>query len=211
MDNVSQLLLDLFGEGDTLAWWQMCARAVAVFVIAMIMLRLAGRRTFAQKTAFDICIVLLLGATLARAVVGASPFLGTVLASLVLVLLHRGVAWLAVHNASFERWIGGHPIELFSDGIVHPRALKRGLISREDLLANLRQTRQSERFDGIRRILLERNGTVTLIEDEDEPPASAQPTGAQAERVGRNDRAAPTVPRREAAKATDTGASPWLD
>jgi hypothetical protein len=44
----------------------------------------AGLRTFAKQSTFDNIIVILLGAVLARGVVGASPFWSTVGASVVM-------------------------------------------------------------------------------------------------------------------------------
>ncbi|WP_101683681.1 hypothetical protein [Cupriavidus pauculus] len=101
----------VFGAGRDLAWYQMCARAALVFVATWLLLRVAGRRTFAQKTAFDLCIVLLLGAVLSRAVVGASPLAGTLAAAVVLVFMHRFVCllsttWPAAHRAREGRHRG---------------------------------------------------------------------------------------------------------
>ena len=101
-----------FGEGEHLAWWQMSLRAALIFAAAWALLRGAGRRAFSQQTAFDLCIMLLLGAVLSRAVVGASPFLGTLAAAAVLVGLHRMIGWLASRHARIDRVIGGTRIAI---------------------------------------------------------------------------------------------------
>ena len=64
----------LFGDGTELTTWQMADRALVTFVLALAMIRLAGRRSFGQRSPFDACTTVLLGAVLSRAVVGASPF-----------------------------------------------------------------------------------------------------------------------------------------
>jgi hypothetical protein len=70
----------LFGQGSELEIWQMMARAVAIFFIALLLIRASGRRFFGQHAPFDACVTVLLGAVLSRAVAGASPFWATVAA-----------------------------------------------------------------------------------------------------------------------------------
>lgn len=40
----------LFGDGPELTFWQMAARAAAVFVIALVLVRVSGRRSFGQHS-----------------------------------------------------------------------------------------------------------------------------------------------------------------
>ena len=42
----------LFGEGQDLASWQMAARGAAMFFIALVLIRVSGRRSFGQGSAF---------------------------------------------------------------------------------------------------------------------------------------------------------------
>jgi len=77
------ILVTMFGEtGADPTPGQMAARAVVVFFVALVLIRISGRRSFGQHSLFDACATVLIGATLARAVVGASPFLATVCAAL---------------------------------------------------------------------------------------------------------------------------------
>ncbi|MGO4416632.1 DUF421 domain-containing protein [Cupriavidus sp. KB_39] len=122
-----------FGQGEALTWWQMTFRAAVFFAAAWILLRGAGRRAFSQGTAFDLCIMLLLGAVLSRAVMGARPVSGTLAAALVLVLLHRVLGWLASRHPGFDRVIGGRRIDLLRAGTINVDAMRRAMISEEDL------------------------------------------------------------------------------
>src|SRR3982751_3492491 len=93
-----QLFGDLLHKDDHLTDWQMTDRAVIAFLLAIILVRLAGRRSFGLQSPFDTVISLLLGATLSRGVVGASSFTGTLGACLVLVTLHRLLAYVCLHS-----------------------------------------------------------------------------------------------------------------
>src|SRR5690349_13773962 len=105
----------LVGEGENLTMLQMSIRAFGMFIIMLVLLRIAGLRTFAKKSPFDNIVVIMLGSILARGVVGASPYWSTVAAAVVIVLFHRFIAWLTVKNRKFEKLIKGACIELYKN------------------------------------------------------------------------------------------------
>jgi uncharacterized membrane protein YcaP (DUF421 family) len=154
---------DLFGQGSNLTAVQMCVRAGAGFVIAVILVRIAGRRSFGMRSPFDVVISLLLGAVLSRAVVGASPFWPTVAASTVLALLHRLFGLLGTMSHRIGRVIKGESIVVFANGTVDPVHLRRALISVEDLTEAVRVNLNQNSFDGIEQIRVERNGEVGIV------------------------------------------------
>src|SRR5438876_5424448 len=130
---MADMLHALFGDGPDLTPLQMSVRAVVVFVAALLLLRIAGRRALGQHSAFDVCIVVLLGAVLSRAVVGASPLVATISAAAVLVVLHRLIAWQGVRSPAFERLVTGHERVLVGGGRKDDAAMQAALISEGDL------------------------------------------------------------------------------
>lgn len=161
---MNDLVKDVFGSSEDLEWWQMSARAVVVFILAIMYVRLSGRRSFGMRSAFDNTIVILLGAILARAVVGASPFFPTLAASLTLVLMHRLFAWVSIHSHAFGKLIKGSPIPLYKDGKLVAENMSRSLISEHDLKAGLRDAIHTESLDGVETVLLDRDGRISVIE-----------------------------------------------
>ncbi|KAF7964033.1 hypothetical protein AWV80_02985 [Cupriavidus sp. UYMU48A] len=170
MDSLTGLMHALLGEGDQIAWWQGAVRAVIVFLATWLLLRVAGRRSFAQKNAFDLCVVLLLGAVLSRAIVGATSFPTAFAAALVLVLMHRAVAWLSSRYPRFDQFTGGSAIDLLKDGEIDDTRVAEAMISREDLKANLRSSLQAETLEGVSRVVLERNGVLTFVREKHRRP-----------------------------------------
>ena len=60
----------LFGEGEHLNPLQMACRILVIYLVALLWIRVAGRRAFGRLSTFDNVISILLGAVLSRAVVG---------------------------------------------------------------------------------------------------------------------------------------------
>ena len=69
-------LLALDADSHTITMGPMCARSAVVFFAALLLLRLAGARTFGGNTAFDVVLKIILGAILGRVVIAASLFGG---------------------------------------------------------------------------------------------------------------------------------------
>jgi len=160
------LFLELFGEGNDLTILQMCVRTVITFIIAIFLTRISGRRSFSLHTAFDNVITLLLGAILARAIVGASPYLPTILACLVLSILHRLFALLGIHYPYIENLIKGKKIPLYKEGVFIQKNLARSLVSKEDIMEAIRLTSHVNSLENVKEIYMERNGKITSLMSE---------------------------------------------
>jgi uncharacterized membrane protein YcaP (DUF421 family) len=78
---------ELLGGIKDLTVAQECARAVVIFFYGLVMLRLSGRRTFAQLSAVDLILSIIVGSNLSRAMTGGVPFWGTLASVAVLVAL----------------------------------------------------------------------------------------------------------------------------
>lgn len=157
------LLYQIFGEGKDLNTLQMCSRAFVVFFIALVLVRISGRRTFGKRSAFDNTLAIILGAILSRAVVGASPFLPTVAASLMLVSIHRLLAWLSIKNNFIGKMIKGNAIPLYKDGKLDHVHLTRSLMSENDLLGDVRHIANVNRLEDVNEIYMETSGEVSVI------------------------------------------------
>jgi uncharacterized membrane protein YcaP (DUF421 family) len=152
----------VFGSGSDLGIVQMAARAVVIFVLALAMIRLSGRRSFGQHSSFDASMTVLLGAVLSRAVVGASPFFATVAAGLAVVVMHRTIAWISLRWPAFDRLISGSERVLVEGGIQDMESMRKALISERDLAEAMRKKFGADTQGPPARAVLERDGTVTL-------------------------------------------------
>lgn len=169
-----ETITQLFGEGERQSVLQMSLRAVVVFIITLILLRIAGRRSFGMKSPFDNIIVILLGAILSRAVVGASEFCPTIAAATVIAVLHRFGAWLAALNLRFGALIKGQKIVLFKNGRIQNDNMRRALVSESDLYGSLRSSMNVEDFDSIDSAYMENNGQISFVKKEQELDKSSK-------------------------------------
>lgn len=119
---------------------QMTARAISVFFATLILIRISGRRSFGQRSPFDYVVTILPGATPSRVIVGASPAIPTLVASLAIVLVHRALAWACVRLPMLESFVVGAEREVFRDGQFNNRQMSAALTTRMDVIETARQT-----------------------------------------------------------------------
>jgi uncharacterized membrane protein YcaP (DUF421 family) len=155
----------IFGGMKDLTLAQECARAVLIFFYGLGMLRLSGRRTFAQMSAIDLVISIIVGSNLSRAMTGGVPFWGTLASVIVLVVLHLILAYGVARYPGLARWVEGSPVVLAHDSTIIERARLASKISLADLDESLRE----EGLDGLaeigktKKLVLEPSGKISVI------------------------------------------------
>lgn len=157
------LIYQLFGSGKDLSILQMTCRTVLVFVIALILIRISGRRSFGLHTPLDNIITIILGAVMSRAIVGASDFLPVIASSIALVLIHRLFAYLTVHHPVFSKLVTGQKILLFKDGNFIQSNMDKAQVCQEDILQEVRKTALTENLESVEKIYIERNGEINSV------------------------------------------------
>lgn len=155
----------IFGSEHAINVWQECTRAGVIFFYGLVLLRLSGRRTFADWSALDVVLSIVIGSSLSRALTGSAPFPGTLVACALLAALHVAMAHGVARSRAFSRIVEGGPIEVGAGGTVDQRVRKRHMISLGDLMEALRK-RGIEDVARTKRIVLEASGEITVIESE---------------------------------------------
>ena len=158
-----ELIIKIFGEGKDLNTLQMSFKGIVVFLIAFVLIRVSGRRSFGIHTPLDNIISILLGAILSRAIVGASNFIPVIVSCLIIVTLHRGLCWLIVRYKAVGRFIEGDRIVLFQDGKFFKQNLNKALVSEEDIMQGVRKSALTEDMNKLEKVYMERNGEISTI------------------------------------------------
>jgi uncharacterized membrane protein YcaP (DUF421 family) len=150
-------------KADDLGFSHMALRAVAVFGFSLVLMGVSVRRLLGRNAALDVMLVVILGSVLSRAINGQASFYPTLGASLVLVLLHRLVAWLGLRSHAISLLSKGRDRVLVRDGRVDHGALREVMMTHDDLLENLRLNGKITQPSEVKEARLERSGTVSVI------------------------------------------------
>ncbi len=155
-------LLDVFGVTHRIEWWQEVPRAFVVFVFGLLLLRFSGRRAFARWSALDIIVSIIVGSSLSRALTGAAPLGGTMLAMILIVFLHWMLARTAAHSQRFARIIEGTAAILGKGGALFEGQLRQHNISATDIQEALRKEGVADAAH-TSQITLEPSGLITVL------------------------------------------------
>lgn len=149
-------------QGESIGLSQMLLRASLIFLIGLVLARLAASRAFGKWSPLDIVLAVVVGSNLSRAMTGGAPFLPTVAATALLILLHALLARLAVRWPRFGRLIKGHAVQIVADGEPDPDAVRQAGIGHRDLEMAIRNAGHAG-LKEIRSAWLERNGDITVV------------------------------------------------
>jgi uncharacterized membrane protein YcaP (DUF421 family) len=163
MNNFLLMLLGADGQPKELTLLQLSIRGFIIFLVGLAMVRVGDRRSLSEKTAFDAIFIVLLGSMLSRAINGSAPFFTTIGASVGLVLVHRGFAFVGCHSHAFGKIIKGRDVILVRDGKINWKAMRKSLVSKHDLEEDLRLHAKTEDVGKIRVARLERSGDISFI------------------------------------------------
>jgi uncharacterized membrane protein YcaP (DUF421 family) len=142
---------------------QMAIRAVIVFVIALVLIRVGDTRFLGRQTAFDWVLGIIFGAVLSRAINGSAPFFPTLGAAAVLLALHWLFAAIAFRSHGFSRAIKGRPSVLVRAGEVQWNEMRRNHVTEGDLLEDLRYEAHIDTVGRVETATLECNGRMSVI------------------------------------------------
>ena len=152
---------DLFALA--MPWWEFILRAVIVYVVVLVMVRVAGKRTLGQFTPFDMLLLVLLGNAVQNALLGQDTSLGGgLLLAATLIALNYFVGWITTRSPAMERVIEGEPVVLARHGHVLQKVLRRELVSKADFSKAMRDAGCDD-VDEVDLALLETNGHITII------------------------------------------------
>ncbi|MEU4116111.1 YetF domain-containing protein [Kitasatospora sp. NPDC028055] len=143
-------------------------RTIAVYVLILVLFRLAGKRGLAGLNTFDIVVVFLLSNVVQNAIIGNdNSLLGGAIGAVTLIAVNAGVTrWLA-RDPRAARILEGVPTTVVRDGRLVPGAL-RELALRPSELEHAIRVQNGDNVSDVARARLEPDGQllVTLREAE---------------------------------------------
>ena len=151
--------------GEDISWWQMSLRGVLIFLLGLLLVRIASSRAFGRWSALDIILAVIVGSNLSRALTGSAPFFATLAATFVLVILHSLLARAVIRWPAMSNYLKGKSVLLVEEGKPKEEALRRHGIGEGDLRMALRARGFAEMSEA-KAVYLERNGDISVIRTE---------------------------------------------
>lgn len=150
---------------------QIAARAIAIYMGGIIILRLGKSRMINRATIVDVLLAFVIGSLLSRGITGRASLSGTLVACVALVGLHWLITLIAYYHHGFGTLIKGHYAPLIKDGAILWENLRKSHISHHDLIEELRLNAHVEDPALVYAAYKERSGGVSvLLKHADEAP-----------------------------------------
>lgn len=154
-------------------WWQFVLRAIVIYVMVMVLVRVSGKRAVGQFTPFDLVLLILIGNAVQNGLNGGdNSIAGAFILAATLIALNYGVAFATSRWPRAEHFVEGVPRVLARDGVLFKEVLREELVSEADFLESLRMNNIGELKD-VALALLETNGSISVISRQGDGEARA--------------------------------------
>jgi uncharacterized membrane protein YcaP (DUF421 family) len=141
------------------------ARTAGVYVLMLVVMRIMGKRTIGNFTAFDLIVALMLGEVVDEMAYGEVTFLQGATVIVVVGLLQYGNSWLSYWDHGMDRILEGKPTVVIRDGVLVREGLRKERMNHKDVMAELRLGGISDLRE-VRLGMLENDGELSILKED---------------------------------------------
>ncbi|HGP0311664.1 DUF421 domain-containing protein [Citrobacter freundii] len=146
---------------------EMVLRALAIYLILLVVFKIVGRRALLQMTSFDLILLLIISEATQQALLGNDfSITGAMLTIVTLVVIDILFGFIKKQMSSAESALDGSPVILLDYGEPLMEKMKMVDVSLDDILVAARQSQGITEPVKIKYAILERNGHISVIPDE---------------------------------------------
>ncbi len=146
----------------SVAWWELIARSIIVYVFLLFLLRITGKRQIGQLAPFDLVLLLVLSNAVQNSMNGGdNSVLGGIISGSTLIMLNFCLGYLTYRSKKMEAFLEGQPEVLVHNGRLFEKAMAHAQLTHHELNAALRQAGCSSVAE-VHYAILENNGTITV-------------------------------------------------
>jgi uncharacterized membrane protein YcaP (DUF421 family) len=161
--HLSDWMRILVGEVPGSFYFEAIIRVVFIYLLLLVSMRLMGNRMGAVLTRNEMTAMIALAAANGVALMAPDRgLLPVVVVAIIIISYQRLIAWRAFHHPKFESAVLDDVSILVEDGRLNLDRLSAGVLSRERLLARLRQESISN-LGTVQRAYQEANGAFSII------------------------------------------------
>lgn len=159
------------------------ARAVLIYAVMLVVIRVLGKRTIGNFTAFDLLVALMLGEVVDEIIYGDVTIAQGLVAILVIAACKYVTAWLTYWDHGLNKIFEGKPTEIVKHGEFVRDGLRSEMMNELEVLAALRLNDVSDMRE-VKCAVLEVDGQVSVIREEwAEPLTKADVRGDEAKEI----------------------------
>ncbi|MFK3661104.1 DUF421 domain-containing protein [Scandinavium sp. NPDC088450] len=142
----------------------MILRAVAIYLILVVVFKIAGRRALLQMTSFDLILLLIISEATQQGLLGNDfSVTGAALCIITLIVMDMLFGKLKKYLPGAEEMIDGTAVVLVENGVLLRGKMKMADISEEDIMASARSNQGLTKLAEIKFAILETNGHISII------------------------------------------------
>jgi uncharacterized membrane protein YcaP (DUF421 family) len=142
-------------------------RAAAVYVMLLIVFRIAGRRVLSDMTSFDFVLILIIGDSAQQALLGDDfSLVNAMLVIVTLLAIDVGISLWKQRSDSANRLIEGIPTVLVEHGRPLKQLMDKARVREDEILEAARRLQGLERMDQIKFAVLEISGGISIVPNE---------------------------------------------
>jgi len=146
-------------------WWEFVVRALAVYVVLLVLVRITGKRSVGQFTPFDLIVVMLLSESVSGSLNAQDESLpGGLIAATTLMALNLLLGFVSSRSRRVDSLIEGKPVLVGRDGKIYKDVLRRERVAEADVEKALREADCQP--EDMRMAILEADGSITIMKRE---------------------------------------------
>jgi uncharacterized membrane protein YcaP (DUF421 family) len=140
-------------------------RGLFVYVLMLVVIRILGKRTVGNFTAFDLLIALMLGEVVDEIIYGDVSIAQGVTAILVVAAAKYVTAWLTYSSHALNKILEGKPTTLVQNGELVRDGMRGELMNEQEVMASLRLQGVSDMRE-VKSAIMEVDGIVSVIKED---------------------------------------------
>ncbi|MEO7496469.1 MAG: YetF domain-containing protein [Massilia sp.] len=146
-----------------LPWWEFIVRAVIVYCVLLMMVRVGGKRTVGQFTPFDLLVVMLLSECVSNGLSGGDQsVLGGLILASTMIVLNLSVGYVTARSRKISDIIEGTPELIGRDGKMFKDVMKKCRVGESDFEEALREA--DCKLEDMKCAFLETDGQITIMQ-----------------------------------------------
>jgi uncharacterized membrane protein YcaP (DUF421 family) len=139
-------------------------KAVVIYVVLWLLIRVSGRRTLAELSTFDFILFLVIGGATQRALIGQDYSLTNAFVVITTLIVVDILVGLVERDFRFiSKIIKGVPTILVDDGHLLTGRMRRARVSADEILERARVLHGLETLEQIKYAILEASGEISII------------------------------------------------